>query len=188
MARFQPFGQQLHPSNVCHQLRSGFCHLSHCPPSPGLKYTGRARMQNAACLQEGLSMGLLPPTLALDARSRSRFEKRSALPTVRMRTRWIAICRKLNEKSAGAVATTALTLPFAPTVAKKICRRTSVVQDELGGYLVGQLTSHLGPGHTARTAPTPTCRHIATKWQNAATGPKQDAARKRVKGTGLVIM
>lgn len=62
-----------------------------------------------------------PPTLAFDASKISRISNLNNLPTPMIMPRWTAIWAKLKKNNAGAVLITLCTLPFAPTVAKKIC-------------------------------------------------------------------
>mmetsp|Transcript_14421 Transcript_14421/g.45089 ORF Transcript_14421/g.45089 Transcript_14421/m.45089 type:complete len:235 (-) Transcript_14421:310-1014(-) len=63
-----------------------------------------------------------PPTLALDASSTSRFRRPSSLPSPSASNRCTAICTKQKANSAGALVSTAATLPAAaPMAAKNTC-------------------------------------------------------------------
>jgi hypothetical protein len=65
--------------------------------------------------------GRTPPTFAFDASSRSRRPKPNTVPTPSTMPRCTDIWTSEKRKSDGAVASTAATLPLAPTVAKNSC-------------------------------------------------------------------
>ncbi|CAA7406800.1 unnamed protein product [Spirodela intermedia] len=62
-----------------------------------------------------------PPTLALEANSRSFLSNPSNFPTPSMIARWTTNCTKANAKTPGVVFITFHMLPFAPTTAKNTC-------------------------------------------------------------------